>query len=110
MAQTEATVTIALNGVTAVDALTGPSSGRYVIGSITIVNTDTGAISPIAQIDESGTPTQLSGSGDTYQVGQTFIAGQGLVLDANTKKLQLKLAAAITSVNPRAIVNYLIYT
>lgn len=106
--QIEYTTTVALNGVTAVTALAAPASGdRRIVARVTIVNTDIADIAPIVQLNENGTVSQKSGSGDSYAVGETFEGGGGTVLDATTDTLEVKLAAAIASANPRAVIDWM---
>ncbi len=106
--QTEYTTSVAFNGTTDVTLLAAPSSGnRRIVASVTVVNIDTGNVSPILMLDENGTQTQDSGSGDAYLVGETFRGGAGIVLDATTDTLKGKMAAAITSANCRALVRWM---
>lgn len=103
--QTEYTLTTALNGTSAVTILPAPVSGRRIVGRVRVCNLEAGDISPILQLNENSTISQITGAGDVYHPGEQFIDGEGVVLGSSTTSLEMKLDVAGTAC--RAVVSYL---
>lgn len=96
------------NGVTAVDMLTGPASGRYVARSIRISNVDT--ISHTVTITVYISSVSYRVQKAVVPPDSTLSIEDAFVLAANTSKIKVVLGAVKTTTEPQYIVTYGVIT
>lgn len=97
------------NSTTDVDLVAGPSSGRAVVRYINVYNADTVAATVTLKVDDNGTEYILVKR--TLQPGESLIMGGAdgelIALNASTKKIQVVLAAAVTTNQLQCVATYL---
>jgi hypothetical protein len=96
------------NGVTVVDMLTGPASGRYVVRSVRIANLDT--ISHTVTIDVYISSVSYRVQKAVVPPDSTLSIEDAFVLAANTSKIRVVLGAVKTTTEPQFIVTYGVIT
>lgn len=98
MAFTEGGNEGALNGTTAVDVVTAPSSGRRLVRNVGIYNADTADVTVTLRKNKAGTLSLLAK--ETLSPGDTFIFDKLTVLDASDEKVQAVMSGAAAATNP----------
>lgn len=98
MAFTEGGNEGALNGTTAVDVVTAPSSGRRLVRNVHFYNGDSAAVTITVRKNKAGTLSLLAR--ETLGVGEYWTFDKLIVLDANDEKVQAVMSGAAAATNP----------
>jgi hypothetical protein len=108
MAFTETGNEGALNGVTAVDVVPAPASGRHIVRNLNFFNNDTAAVTITVVKDKGGTDYELAK--ETLQVGEYWTLDRLIVLDATDEKVQAFMSGAAATTNPDYDAAYAVVT